>query len=253
MAKRIKIGVISDLHCTYSKEYESQDTILFSNTLKFGNRKNQVLVLLRLIKEYNLTCDYLLCPGDITNKMDVQGLISGYGYLREVQSALHARQLICTPGNHDVDFCRENIPLFPNACDSLKHLDIDNYPLSDKKLSDLLLNKGACVYMDDEIAILCVNSVTNFTDRESSKIISLPETMLQHIEEILKEIPDNIRVRVALTHHHPIQYTDLNFRKYDDKDVIQNGDQLIELINKYHFGLLVHGHKHKAKLKHLES
>lgn len=253
MVKRIKIGVISDLHCTYSKEYESQDTILFSNTLKFGNRKNQVLALLRLIKDNNLTCDYLLCPGDITNKMDVQGLISGYGYLREIQSALCAKQLICTPGNHDIDFCRENRSLFPHACDSLKHLDVANYPLSDQNLSNLLLNEGACVYSDDEIAILCVNSVTNFTDKDSAREIFLSETLLTKIDNMLQRIPETIKIRVALTHHHPIMYTDLNFRKYNVMDFIKNGDQLIEVIDRHHFGLLIHGHKHKAKLKHLES
>ena len=249
----IKIGVISDLHCAYSKEYESHDTILFSNILKNGNRKNQVLALLKYIKDNSLTCDYLLCPGDITNKMDVQGLISGYGFLREIQDALGAKQLICTPGNHDVDFCRENRPLFPNACDSLKHLDVDNYPLSDESLSKSLLNEGACVYCDDEIAILCVNSVTNFTDKESAQRIFLSETLLSHIDSMLQKIPKNIKVRVALTHHHPTSLTDLNFRKYDNKDIIENGDQLIALLDQHQFGLFIHGHKHKAQLKITES
>lgn len=248
MGKIIKIGIISDLHCEYSPDYRSQDTILFSNTLKNGNRKNQVQELLDYINTESLYCDYLLCPGDITNKMDIQGLISGFVFLKEIQTALKSKELICIPGNHDLDYCRLKTSLFAKANDPLKHLDADRYPLSDKSLSKMLLDDGYCVYKDDNIAILCINSVANFTDPKSAERVTIPETILKKIEEELKKIPKQISARIALTHHHPNLYTDLNFRMYGGGDFIENGDQLISLIKKYNFGLLIHGHKHKARL-----
>lgn len=248
MEKKIKIGVISDLHCEYSPDYSSQDTILFSNTLRNGNRKNQVQELLEYINKEGLCCDYLLCPGDITNKMDIQGLISGLSYLKEIQTALNAKQLICTPGNHDLDYHRLKTFLFAKANDPLKHLDSEHYPLSDKTLSKMLLDDGFCMYKDDTIAILCINSVANFTDLQSADRINIPETTLIKIEKELNNIPGTISARIALTHHHPSLYTDLDFRMYGEGDFIENGDQLIELIEKYKFGMLVHGHKHKARL-----
>lgn len=253
MGETIKIGVISDLHCTYNQNYDSQDTILFSNTMRNGNRRNQVQELLNLFRLENITCDYLLCPGDITNKMDVQGIISGFGYLREMQEVLTAKQLICTPGNHDVDFCREKTTLFSKASDTLKQLDSDYYPLANKSLSKSLIDDGFCLYMDDEVAILCVNSVACFTDAKSAERVYIPDSTLNQIEEELKKIPQSILVRIALTHHHPELYTDLNFRTYDNSDYIENGDKLVELIEKYYFGMLVHGHKHKARLTSLGS
>jgi hypothetical protein len=58
---------------------------------------------------------------------------------------------------------------------------------------------------------------------------------------------------VALTHHHPLSLTDLNFRMYDNSDYIENGDVLINVIDKYNFGLFIHGHKHRAQLRSTES
>lgn len=248
MGERIIFAVISDLHCTYDIDYNSQDTILFSNTMRNGDRKNQVQELLNLFEAERIKCDYVLCPGDITNKMDVQGLISGLGYLMEIQKSLGASQLICVPGNHDIDFCRRNTSLFAKANDSLKQLDSMHYPLSDKFLSKSLIDDGFCLFQNDKVVILCINSVASFTDMSSSEKVFIPESTLSLIEEQLKKIPDTITIRIALTHHHPILYTDLNFRAYNAKDYIINGDKLIELIEKYHFGLLIHGHKHRAKL-----
>lgn len=248
MGDRISFAVISDLHCTYDNNYGSQDTILFSNTVRNGDRKNQIQELLDLFDAENIKCDYVLCPGDITNKMDVQGLISGFGYLREIQAALGAQQLICAPGNHDVDFCRNNTSLFAKASDSLKQLDSMHYPLSDKDLSRSLIDDGYCLYRNDKVAILCINSVASFTDKSSSEKVFISESTLRSIENQLKTIPTTTTIRIALTHHHPILYTDLNFRSYNTRDYIENGDTLIELIEKYHFNLLIHGHKHRAKL-----
>lgn len=248
MNNTVKIGVISDLHCTYSSDYKSQDTILFSNTLKNGNRKNQVNELLTYLKKNNICADYLLCPGDITNKIDIQGLISGFGYLKEIQTTLGAHQLICTPGNHDVDYLHSKTGVLEKADDSIKHLDNDHYPLSNAFYSNSLLNDGFCVYTDDTLAILCINSVHNFTDEENAKSVFIPPKTLDSIEKELINIPMNINIRMVLIHHHPFSYTDLNYRSYGKQDYIENGDELLELIHKYDFGLLIHGHKHKARL-----
>ena len=254
MDNKIRLGVISDLHCTYDKDYYSQDTILFSNTMKDGNQKNQVQELVKLLKENRLECDYLLCPGDITNKIDVQGLISGFGYLQEIQQALKAKKLICVPGNHDVDSHHSHLKIFNKETDPLWHLDKDHYPLPDLNLSQLLLSQDYCLYKDEQIAILCLNSVNCVTKlNDGSQIIQISNVTLSKIEDDLKKIPDTIKVRVALTHHHPLTYSDLYPRYNEKQDLIANGDKLISLIGKYHFGLLIHGHKHKARLTTLDS
>lgn len=249
MDNKIRLGVISDLHCTYNREYDSPDTILFSNTMKNGNKKNQVQELLKLISENDIKCDYLLCPGDITNKIDVQGLISGFGYLQEIEKALDAKKLICVPGNHDVDSHKSNKQIFQKEDDPLWHLDKENYPLPDTILSQSLLSKNYCLYQDEQIAILCINSVNSTTSLEDgSQIIHISDSTLSSIEDELKRIPDSVKVRVALTHHHPLSYTDVNYRCYDKNDIIDNGDKLISIIENYHFGLFIHGHKHRARL-----
>ena len=249
MDNKIRLGVISDLHCTYDKDYFSHDTILFSNTMKDGNKKNQVQELVKLIKEKGTKCDYLLCPGDITNKIDVQGLISGFGYLQEIEKALEAKMLICVPGNHDVDSHNSHKEIFQQETDPLWHLDKDYYPLPNVNLSQSLLSKRYCLYQDEKIVILCINSVGCINKSiDGHYTIHIDDATLSRIEDELKMIPDSVKVRVALTHHHPFAFTDVDYRSYDNQDIIDNGDKLISLVEKYNFGLFIHGHKHRARL-----
>ena len=246
----IRIAIISDLHCVYSPEntYENNDSILFSNMLQNGDSAHPITALLKLIEKEELQCDYLLCPGDITNKMDIQGLISGFNYLQEIKRKLQAKQLICTPGNHDVDFCRRLTKILPQASSSLKYVS-DEYPLDNKTLSDDLINKGYCLYQDEKLIVLCVNSVVNFTDKDSASIIDVNATIINEIEQKLKNLSqESPQIRIVMTHHHPISITDQNYRAYDKSDWLENGDRLMDMLEKYGFSLFIHGHKHKAKL-----
>lgn len=248
-SKQIQIAILSDLHCMFGEanKYEHIDSVLFSNMLPYGNQPHPITALLSLIKKEKIKCDYLLCPGDITNKMDIQGFISGFHYLEEIKSSIEAKELICTPGNHDVDFLRNHSSILPRALDSLKYVS-DNYPLKDKKLSNKLIDDGYCIYSDDDVIILCLNTVLNYTDSQSSKIIDLSRIKLAEIQNEIQNInPQKNRIQIVMSHHHPLSISNSNYRVYDDSDWIKNGDVIIDELSEYGFSFFIHGHKHKPK------
>ena len=53
-----------------------------------------------------------------------------------------------------------------------------------------------------------------------------------------------------MCHHHPINHGNLT---NPDVDLISNGDELVDLLEKYGFQIVVHGHKHEPRLNYRNS
>lgn len=121
---KVVITVISDLHCKHSSS-EKQGSIsltstnLYSDGLRSENTpKHPVHCLLQEI-ERNISAfksDVLLCPGDIADKVDHQGYITGWAFLEEIGQAINAKNLFATIGNHDVDSRRLSAGKCPLMC-----------------------------------------------------------------------------------------------------------------------------------------
>ncbi|WP_304708914.1 metallophosphoesterase [uncultured Rikenella sp.] len=247
MGKSLRIAVISDMHCMYKEDYNSPDTILFSNQLRCGDKKHPIETLIQLIQENDLTCDYVLCPGDIANKADIQGLISGFGFLQEIRSALQAKCLFCAPGNHDVAFMDHK--WFDTAHQPLKALHQD-YPVPGDDRKRQFLADNFYVYSDEQIVVLCVDSVHNYTDKENAQKTLITHATLGKIQSQLSElVPVQGVIKIALTHHHPIKYSNTDYLQYKDADALENGDQLLDILKKSGFHLLIHGHKHIPRVE----
>src|SRR5262245_16592686 len=109
MNESFKIAVVSDLHCTHSGDPSKKDgkpranTFLLSDLLKRPINKHPVESLKQVVIEEGLTANILLCPGDITDQINQQGLVSGWQFLKEIKSSLSAEMMAITIGNHDVD------------------------------------------------------------------------------------------------------------------------------------------------------
>ena len=104
MSSNIKIAIISDLHCKHSSsEGATKSTLLYSDDITGTAMTNPIKALKELINDREIETQILLCPGDIADKADPQGLTSGWGYLEAIQKSLKADLLIATIGNHDVN------------------------------------------------------------------------------------------------------------------------------------------------------
>lgn len=247
MCKSIKVAIISDLHCSYQQDVSTDhlDTYLFSNALIGDeNRKHPIRELIDKIKEEQLSCDYVLCPGDITNKLDVQGLITGFEDLKLIASKLKAKQLICTPGNHDVVFDVQKCDKFKERNEPVKFLNKEEYPTQNEELNNQFWDKHYCIYSDESVLFLCIDSTVNLTEKNNS----ISDKLIGDIEKDLNKCVGN-KIRIAMTHYHPIRYTNPNYKKYPDKDSLENGEKMLEKLNEMGFDLFIHGHKHIPRIQ----
>lgn len=100
----MKICIISDLHCKFKQDpNEKSETFLFSNSPRKPVNQHPVVSLLHLIDKKELRADILLCPGDLGDKADEQGITSSWQFLEEIKTKLSASLLIGIPGNHDIN------------------------------------------------------------------------------------------------------------------------------------------------------
>ncbi|AMR33468.1 hypothetical protein A0256_19605 [Mucilaginibacter sp. PAMC 26640] len=241
----LKIAVISDLHCKHkSAEHKNlTSTILYSNDIGVAEFKHPVKALYKFIKAQELKADIVLCPGDVTDSSDDQGLLTGFSYLEKISKALDTEKLIFTIGNHDVN-SRDS--LADDVFNKLKNID-EKYPLPTKTANDHYWLHGFAVITDGDVLILVFNSC--YSHRTSAKAqkskIDQPTLDKINAELALHKVAD-FKHKILLCHHHPLNHANID---YEDSDVIDKGDLLIDLVVKNGFHICVHGHKHEPRLR----
>jgi predicted phosphodiesterase len=244
--EELVIAVVSDLHCKHSKSEAQNEkaTYLYSDLAKKPINKNPIEALKVLILKETVTTKLLLCPGDISDKADSQGLISGWNFLSEIKTALSAKTLIATTGNHDVDSRKMN----GNAPFQALKDSINNYPIDDNEdACKSFWADGFCLYTDENYAVLIYNSSQFHTDKDEAAKSEIKATTLEKIEKAIGNLPKGIRYKVALSHHHPLKHSNVT---YKDGDVMERGDEFLEILSKHNFQIFIHGHKHEPRLRY---
>lgn len=243
----LKIAVISDLHCSDRSE-PNKTTYLYSDLLKKPVSHHPIEAIKKKISDDGLKCDYLICLGDITNKINQQGLISGVSYLQEIAVALSIspEKTILIAGNHDVDSRKIH-----KDYNEFNYIIINNcsVPVSDEDLCNRFWTKKYILKEYNDFIILAYNSVYNHTDESRASKTDIDSTTLEQINEDLFSIKNSTKPKIAICHHHPRKISN-NGLKYRDGDSIENGDTFIQLLAKYQFDLFIHGHKHIPNLEY---
>lgn len=250
----LRIAIISDLHCRHSKYKTESETVnntyLFSDRMRSPIKQHPAQALISKIKELNIKADMVLCPGDITDKTDPQGLITGWSFLEEIKDALGAECLIASLGNHDVDSRQiHNTYDSFNMPTRLK----SNFPFINEIAKYKYYSKKYCFIEVDDTLIFNYNSVHSHTNKVDCLTSLISDDILENIEEELKTYSTkNFKFKIALTHHHPTKHANIGI-EYKDSDVIEKGDKLLELLDKYDFQIFIHGHKHIPRLMYYNS
>jgi len=241
MSSSIKIAVISDLHCTTAKDSYTI-THLHGELPPIPAERHPIESIKKRIQKENLTADYLICLGDISDKADLGGLQQGVRYLKEIQTSLQAKDLFIISGNHDVA---------TEERDPVAYLKNMNIPSSDSDIRNSYWSEHFCVIEKDDILLLLLNTCyhiktfNNLNDNPSFK----DDDLLEKIEKKLIPYKNSKKLKVVLCHHHPIQLSDLD-GKCTSNDLIDGADKLLQSIKEYGFNIILHGHKHIARIKY---
>jgi predicted phosphodiesterase len=236
---RVTFGVISDLHCRL--ETDARDSFLTVGSLRLPANRHPVQSLIDMIAEEGIVADILLNPGDLTNKARREGLTAGWDYSREIAAALQAPTLIPVIGNHDIVSRRDKatVPVFHDV----RNLHPE-FPFRDPAATQSFFSDGYCVIRIQNAEIIAVNTVIDGTDDVSAKRGQFGIDRIARMEAALTgtlQAP----IRVALMHHHPTLHSG---SLMGDGDVLETGDMLLDALGRLGCGLVVHGHKHLARL-----
>ncbi|WP_417237496.1 metallophosphoesterase family protein [Bizionia paragorgiae] len=245
--KKIKIAIISDLHCHHSQSKDNRggvmdDSYLKTDMLRTPANDHPVESLIQLIESNELEVCLTLCPGDFTNKSDKQGFISGWDFSLEINNALNSNEIIATIGNHDVDVYGVNSSYSIELAKGIKK----GFPIKDSDYRDVFWSRG-CVFVEKEdYRVLVINSSHFHYNRESAIGGRVDDDLIDYVDQYMDKVKEE-KISIVMSHHHPIDHSRLSLGEYDK---ISNADRLLEILGKHRFDLFVHGHKHDPLLRY---
>ncbi len=237
------------MHCKHQLTTSTpSDTLLISNKPRIPINQHPVAALINLIEKSKLESDVLICPGDLGDRADEQGISTSWTFLEEIKLKINAKILIGIPGNHDVN-SRNKTGTDPFAFIKNFH---ENFPFKDKTLKSKFWDLGYCIIKHQESLILLVNTVHDHTNETNAQQASLSAETLEHIEKELSELEiDNFKYKICVLHHHPIKHS--NIQNWKDTDSVENGDKLISMLSQFGFNMVIHGHKHQPRIMEYSS
>lgn len=241
----MKVCVVSDLHCRHVDfGEESRETLLISNMPRVPVKHHPVSAMIDIAEKNGITADALVCLGDIGDRADYQGIISGWGFIDEIKRQLNAKICLGIPGNHDINSHKDGRE---DAFEFIKNFTAD-FPTNDNIINNKFWEEGYCYICHEESLFLLLNSVHNHYDEESSAKGSMikPDVLDKIEREYDEKKYCEYNYKICLTHHHPIKHS--NIKNYKDSDSIENGDELVEILIKKGFAMIMHGHKHQPRI-----
>lgn len=245
----LTIAVVSDLHIGQS--VRSKDLCPYNNTQHVDEKYLEKFS--RFVQTENIKANYLVIPGDITGKAHPEEFKLASDAIVKIGIALGVpeEKILFVPGNHDKDW--NALP--PDEDDTTGVRTKQMYaPLTNSDwLFERILRRSPYYMLSDPFAIWEFNDliVVGYNsaqhDNRDQKVHHglITNESLNTLDSALQKLAlDSQKIKIFLVHHHPIQYSD-HIPDVPDFSVMTNSENLLTLLGKFRFDLLLHGHKHK--------
>lgn len=238
--------VLSDLHCVGDDRNSYLSDSLIRYPIVDGRRRSPLAGLHDLIEDSRLAADYLVCPGDLTNRAGVDGFRYGWAELEAVARHLNARAVIFTPGNHDLDTHDLNGAGDPRSCLAAVAPDPDLRPnaANGRRLEVDHFE----IYQHGNLVLLNIDTNGKDPFRTQGKYgrieLDTVDEMGHDLSRMIK--PDTFVV--VICHHHPYRHGDIDLEDYSALD---HAPELLEMFERLGGAgwLIVHGHKHYPRIR----
>jgi len=260
--KQVKIAIISDVHiglgarskdlCPKPSKKNKKDSIVYNKKIE----DNYCEKFVSFIKEKSLETDYLMISGDLTHKAHPNEIKMASEFIASLRKSLKVkeRDVIFTPGNHDVDWSilddEDSTGIrWENRYEVFKHKSFQFQKIIDRADGDLYLEPYFSTWSFDDLIVSSYNT-SHHDDPYQANHYGLID--IKHVEQLrtyLKsiELPEE-KVRIFLIHHHPILYSE-PFPGDTDFSAAQNAEKLLSILNEFHFDVLIHGHRHCPRFR----
>ncbi|WGS49705.1 metallophosphoesterase [Paraburkholderia sp. D15] len=238
----IKLAVLSDLHAApRTSDPKGTEVRLYSDADMFGTHDSPLSSLHELIKRERLTADFVVCPGDMTNRADGGALRFVWAELHKLKEMLGAKEVIATVGNHDVDSRGRVDGTFPR--EMLMRL-APRFPIGDDALADHFWAHGYYITTIGPTRFLVLNSCWLHEHRDELELGAITEYSLEKIRRDLKAC-GAAEISIAVCHHHPHVHSELKL----GNDIMLNGQAFLDALADTGMWLVIHGHKHHPKIE----
>ena len=251
MASTFRAVVVSDLHATSRPPGDAAGSWLTTTTPRTVT-DHPLIGLQTYLEGLPDKPALILCAGDICDKADEQALTTTWADLVAMADSVGA-VLVATAGNHDVD-SRHQHELDPRGV--LYDLD-PCFPARDAQGRDEYWSKNFTVIdgpsTGDTAAPLAWRVVTlNSSAFHGYSAADGPELehgrvsprTVRRLRDDLRGRPDAL-VNILLMHHHLEQLPTVEL---DDKSQLLGAEELGQLLEVEGPWLVVHGHKHRARI-----
>jgi metallophosphoesterase superfamily enzyme len=221
--------------------------------------------LYELVASHGLKADAIICPGDIAFQNSSITLSAGWKHLVDLGERLNCEHVICATGNHDVT-SRSQAETFKKAVirnlksgygpfEQLKCLDppypsvtrgdVGHVQGRDQRIR--YFGAGLVLVTATNYQVLIVNSCSEHGhDEFEHERGSFPHSAVGELKSALMQCDHN-KISVAVMHHPPESHTQDGAGAHD---FVDNGQELLKLLANQGDWLVIHGHKHEARLGH---
>ncbi len=260
----IRLAVMSDLHvglAARAKDLCPEPPVTARKHRDRYNRKTEDAYRRKFIefvlnKKDEITADYLVLPGDITNRADPPEVKLSSEFILQAADALTVPHdnIVFAPGNHDVDWTAFD----PNDNTGVRwgqryipigHKDFHFKKLVDKGEGDVFAPPHFIVWNFKDLLVVSYNSASH--DLPVNKEVAHhgladPDHFKEMRDYLARIGPPDGRVRLFIVHHHVLNFN-MPIPREADFSLITNAEGLLDLLHENSFDMLIHGHRHHPR------
>lgn len=256
----VKIALISDLHIglgARSKDLcpePSQKNRTDYKEYKSITDENFLEKFVNFIQKENIVADYLFVSGDITDNAQPDQIELAITIILSIAKSLNVpeKNIIVTPGNHDVDWSilKEHDPTgfrWGQRYEPLVKLGMPILNLKNATVGNITEEPYFSAWSFDDLIVVSYNSSHHDNPDEANHHGYIDPEHLKALDTYLSSLERSSETAyVFLVHHHPILYSE-PISEMRDFSAMINSENLLNLLSRYKFDLVIHGHRHTPR------
>ena len=247
--KKLQLAVISDLHV--GEGARAKDLCpAGAPSRDMKPDENYRERFLEFVQKHSLKADYLVLPGDVTDRAKPEEVKIASDFIEEarIKLGVEKENVVFVPGNHDVDWSVFETPDTTGVRRSQRYAPIRSENFG---FNAIIARGNGCVFDAPHFTIWSDSNVMavgyNSSHHDEPKKFHhglIDATHIGQIRAALKAMPRNKeQLRLFLVHHHLLQYDDPT-PTHPDTSIMVNSEQLQALLREFDFDILIHGHRH---------
>lgn len=254
----LRIALISDLHVGRDNRGLDMCPHPLNPDEEIGRHQDYVGTFEAQAEEFRKdgSIDMLCVTGDISNRAHAAEFVAADKAIGRIASALSLSDdsIYFVPGNHDVhwpvmglqppDFWSvyRYAPLLQEGLTFQRRIAAGSTGAIDKP-------PYFVAWKDTKVVVIGINSAAYDRPDSELHVGLIRQETVDGIDSFLQTLQqDPQQVRICLLHHHPIQYSE-RIPDSVDPSIAVNSENLLQVLTKHSFDLILHGHKHQPRLK----